>query len=123
MGFPTDGAIKIWDFESGTAITGARGGKYHQRSAIVSPDNSRLAITGGGGPGPVGNKEVDPEFGLYDMQTGAEIAVIGHSRTGRLIGFSPDSKTILVAGSKFEIYNSVDGKRIRSLTVEPVANP
>ena len=120
-GFPFDGAIKIWHCESGTAITGAQGRRFHQHFVIVSPDNSRLAATWGGGP--VGNKEVDPEFGLYDMQTGAEIAVIGRSKTGRLVGFSPDSKTILVEGSKFEIYNSVDGKGIRSLTVEPVANP
>ncbi len=120
-GFPFDGAIKIWDFESGTAITGDRGRKFHQHFVIVSPGNSRLAATWGGGP--VGNKEVDPEFGLYDMQTGAEIAVIGHSRSARLIGFSPDSKTVLVVSSKFEIYNSVDGKVIRSLTVGPVANP
>lgn len=119
--FPTDGKIKIWDSETGTAITGAQGGQYPQHHAIVSPDNSRLAISWGGGS--VNNKEIDPMVGMYDLGTGAEICVIEVKKTGYLIGFSPDSKSLLIVGPSFEIYNSVNGRRIRSLPLESFANP
>ena len=67
--FPTDGAIKIWDSDTGTAITGAQGGQYPRHHAIISPDNSCLAISWGGGS--VDNKEVDPKVGIYELGTGA----------------------------------------------------
>ncbi len=113
--FPIDGAIRIWDIESGTTITGARGGKYPQHFAIISPDNSRLAIAWGGGN--VENREVNPEFGLYDLNMGAEIAVIAGVTSGDLIGFSPDGKTLLMGGSKFVVYNSQNGEVIRTLNL------
>lgn len=119
--FPTHGAIRIWDIESGTMIAGAQGGNYPQNVIIISPDNSRLAIAWGGSY--VENKEVEREFGLYDLNTGAQIAVIGLIKTGTVIGFSPDSKTLLASGSEFAIYNSGNGKKLRTLTLEAVAEP
>lgn len=114
-----DGEMRIWDTGTGAVINGARGGEYPRHDAIISPDNSRLVIAWGGGP--VNNTEIEPTFGFYDLNTGAEISVIGSTKTGVLIGFSPDSKSLAVGGSKLEVYNSADGTRISSVTPEPAA--
>jgi hypothetical protein len=111
--FPADGEIKIWDLGSGKTITGAKIGPYPQRSAIISPDNSRLAVEWGGGN--VEGRDVDPGMGIYDMKTGEEIVRIKLAEWGHLLGFSPDSKTLLVGGSEFVIYNSENGEKIRAL--------
>jgi WD40 repeat protein len=110
-----DGAIKICDIESGITITGAKGGPYPQRIAIISPDNSRLAVVSGGVH--VEKREVEPQFGLYDLNTGAELTEIKLAKQWRLVGFSPDSKTLLVGGPEFVIYDAVKGTRIRTLTL------
>ena len=118
-------AIKILDLQSGKTTTGAKTGPYPKRTAIVSPDNSRLAVEWGGA------NNVEPGLGLYEMKTGEEIAIIQFAKFGGLIGFSPDSKSLLVGGSaydeyisenekrtilpEFVIYNSEDGKKIRTL--------
>ncbi|QDU28922.1 hypothetical protein ETAA8_40280 [Anatilimnocola aggregata] len=44
----TDGATRIWDLATGKTTVGAKAGSYPQRSAIISPDNLRLAIASGG---------------------------------------------------------------------------
>ena len=101
--------IKIWDIETGKLTTGAKNGPYPQKAAIVSPDNRRLAVQWGGA------NDVEPGLGIYDMSTGEEIARIELAKWGHLLGFSPDSKTVLVGGSDFVIYDSANGKAIRSL--------
>jgi WD40 repeat protein len=101
--------IKICDFGSGKMTTGARCGPSPVQDAIVSPDNRRLAVEWGGA------NSIEPGLGLYDMQTGKEIVRIKLPEWGRIIGFAPDSKTFLVGGSEFVIYNSEDGKAVRSL--------
>lgn len=129
--FPTNGAFKIWDMESGKSIAGARAGVYPRNIAFISPDNRRLAIAWGGVN--VENREIDPAFGLYDMNSGAEIATIQLAEHASLIGFSPDSKTLLVGGyaykkyiaenekrtilPEFAIYDAVDGKKVRTLAL------
>jgi len=116
------GAIRIWDLESGKIATGAENTPRPYR-VVISPDNRRLAIK------PISDK---PELGLYDMSTGGEIARIElAAREQTMLGFSPDSETLLVGGSEYDfyysgneketllpefaIYNSEDGKRIRTL--------
>jgi len=107
-------------------ITGAKSGPYPSR-AIISPDNSRLAIEWGGA------NDVEPELGIYDMDTGEVIARIKRAKGGHMLGFSPDGKTLLVGGSEyneynsenekmtlrpeFVIYNSENGKKIRTLNL------
>ncbi len=51
------------------------------------------------------------------MNTGEEIARIKLATWGHMLGFSPDSKTLLVGGSEFVIYNSENGKKIRTLNL------
>ncbi len=34
---------------------------------------------------------------------------------GHIVGFSPDSKTLLVGGSEFVIYDAENGKKVRTL--------
>jgi len=119
--FSIHGPIRIWDTETGAAITGAQGGQYPRYDTIISPDNSRLAILSGGGN--VNHKEVEPQFGLYDLNTGAEVCLFGLTRTGVLIGFSPDSKSLAVGGSKLDVYNSADGTKISGFTSEPTKMP
>lgn len=103
--------IQIWDVESRKTIVGA---KSHPHSltgsrAIVSPNNGRLAIESGFNP------EDHPEVRLYEMSTGKEIARIKLAQWDHIIGFSPDSKTFLIGGREFAIYDSEDGKKIRTL--------
>ncbi len=101
--------LKILDIASGKIVTGAECGPYPLRAAVVSPDNRRLAVQWGGA------NDVAPGLGLYDMGTGKEIARIKLAEWGHIIGFSPDSKTLLVGGSEFEIYDSENGKKVRGL--------
>jgi len=121
-----ENAIKILDIKSAEVITGAKSGPYPSR-AIISPDNSRLAIEWGGA------NDVEPELGIYDMDTGEVIARIKRAKGGHMLGFSPDGKTLLVGGSEyneynsenekmtlrpeFVIYNSENGKKIRTLNL------
>jgi WD40 repeat protein len=101
--------IKIWDIKKGKMTTGAKNGPYPQQAAIISPDNSRLAVEWGGA------NDIEPGLGLYDMNTGQEIARIKLAEWGHLLGFSPESKTFLVGGAEFVIYNSENGKQIRTI--------
>ncbi len=104
--------LKIWDLKTGKIIEGDKNGPYPHRSVIVSPDNRRLAIMSGGAY--VDTGFVPPEMRLYDMDTGKQIVRIEIAEWGMLLGFSPDGKAFLVGGSEFVIYNSEDGKRVRS---------
>ena len=102
------------DIPSGEMTTLAKIGP-HPRKAIISPDNSRLVIEWGGSF--IENRYHELGLGIYDMNTGEEIARIKLAKQGHLIGFSPDGKTLLVGGSEFVIYNSENGKRIRTLNL------
>lgn len=106
---PGDGEIKIWDIESGEIITGAKSGPYPKRAAVISPDNSRLAVEWGG------TNNTEPGLGIYDMSTGVEISRVKLAKWGKILGFSPDGKTLLVGGSEFVIYNSENGEAVRTL--------
>jgi len=119
--------IKFWNLESGKMITGAKSGPYPMKIAIISPNNSYLAISWGG------TNNVDSELGIYDMNTGEEITRIKLAKEGHILGFSQDSKTLLVGGSEYDdynfankkrtilpefvIYNSENGKKIRTLNL------
>ncbi len=103
--------IKFWDLEAGKVTSEAKSHPVTARRAIISPDNGRLAIESGV------NVEDAPEVGLYDMNTGEEIARIKLAKWGHMLGFSPDSKTLLVGGSPFVIYNAENGKEIRTLNL------
>ena len=103
----------ICDMESGKKMTGAKTyPKLSPDRAIVSPDNRRLAIESGHNHN---GEEDDPEVRLYNMNTGEEIATIKLAKWGHMLGFSPDSKTLLVGGSEFAICDSENGKMIRTL--------
>ncbi|MBC7815754.1 MAG: hypothetical protein IAG10_02520, partial [Planctomycetaceae bacterium] len=93
--------IKIWDIETGKLTTGAKNGPYPQKAAIVSPDNRRLVVEWGGA------NDVEPGLGIYELNTGNEIARIDLAKWSHLVGFSPDSATLLVGGSEFLIYDAM----------------
>jgi len=100
--------LKILDLATGKMTTGDSLGPYHFGRAVVSPDNRRLAVEWGG------SNDVEPGVGLYDMGTGKEIARIKLATWGHVIGFAPDSDTLLIGGSEFVIYDAENGKRLRS---------
>jgi WD40 repeat protein len=101
--------IRILDLASGKITTGDKCGPYTFGRAVVSPDDRQFAIEWGGANG------VEPGMGLYEMGTGKEIARNKLAQWGHMIGFSPDSKTLLVGGSEFVIYDAENGKKVRSL--------
>ncbi len=103
--------ITIGDMESGKTTIGAKTHPKGASRAIVSPDNKRLAIDSGGNP------EDEPDVRLYNMSTGQEIARLKLPKWGHMIGFSPDSKTLLIRGAPFVIYSAENGKEIRSLNL------
>ena len=103
------GEIKIWDIESKIATIGVTSHPVTLSVAIISPDNKRLTIEAGA------NVEDHPDLRLYDMNTGKELARIELAQWGHVIGFSPDSKTILVGGKEFVIYDSENGRKISSV--------
>jgi WD40 repeat protein len=101
--------IQVLDIATGKVSIGAESGPYPLHTFIVSPDNSRLAIEWGGA------NNVEPGVGIFNMTTGNEIARIKVAEWGHMIGFAPDSRTLLVGGSEFVIYDTDNGKKIRSL--------
>jgi WD40 repeat protein len=115
-----ESAIKILDIESEKMITGATTGPYPKRTAIISPDNRRLAIAWGGSY--VDQREVEPGLGIYDVSTGEEIARLKLAKLGHVVGFSPDSTTLLIGGAEFVIYNAENGEEIRTLNLLGDAN-
>ena len=120
--------IEIWDVESGKKTIGAKVGPYPKQVAIISPDNGRLAVEWGGA------NQVEPEFGLYDMSTGKEVARIKLAEQTHLLGFAPDSKTLLVGTpdrlkssddqekpaiqAEFSVYDAKDGKQRNSVNLQ-----
>ena len=102
-----DGELKIWHLESQKTTVSVKALPITSTVAIVGPDNQRLALE---------FRYVDhPDLRLYDMKTGKEIERIALLQWGHVIGFSPDSKTILVGGPEFVIYDTENGKEIRRL--------
>lgn len=106
---PYGDVIQVSEIETGKTTAGDKTHPARPQSAIVSPDSGRLAIESGS------NVEDEPEVRLYAMNTGKEIARIKLAKWGHLIGFAPDSKTLLVGGSEFVIYDAENGKKIRTL--------
>lgn len=103
------GEIEVCESETGKVAVGDKTHPITSSNAIVSPDNTYLAVESGI------NEEDKPEVRLYVMNTGKEIARIKLAKWGHMVGFSPDGKTLLIGGSEFVIYDAENGKKIRSL--------
>ena len=103
--------IAVFDTETGKVTVGNKVHPARPNTAVVSPDNSYLAVEAGH------NAEEKPEVLLYAMSTDQQIAHIPLAKWGHPIGFTPDGKTFLVGGSEFVIYESESGKKVRSLTL------
>lgn len=102
--------VQIWDLESGEATNEADPVIYPRQAAVVSPDNRFLAVFLWNGP-----ERDEPALGIYKMKTGEEIAQAKLPEFAGMVGFSPDSKTLLIGGSEFVIYNAETGEKIRTL--------
>ena len=96
------------NLSTGKMATGDTLGPYHFGRAVISPDNRRLAVQWSH------TNIVEQGLGLYDMGTGKEIAQIKMAEWGHMIGFAPDSETLLIGGPEFVIYDAKNGKRLRS---------
>lgn len=99
--------LKVLDLATGKMTTGDALGPYLFGRAVVSPDDRHLLVEWGGA------NDVEPGIGLYDMGTGKEIARVKVPERGHIIGFAPDSKTLLVGGPEFVIYDAENGTRLR----------
>jgi len=80
---------------------------YEERLKLA-PTNVIAIVSGA-------NVEENPEVRLYDMSTGKEIARLKLAQSGHMIGFSPDSKTLLIGGTEFVIYDAENGRKVRTV--------
>ncbi|HLK61465.1 MAG TPA: WD40 repeat domain-containing protein [Chthonomonadaceae bacterium] len=105
-----EGQFRICNLETGAVILGTKGGPYPQH-VVVSPDAKRFVVVWGGVNG------IPQEVGLYDLNTGKEIARIKRVEAGLMLGFAPDSQTFLFGGSTFVVYSAKTGKALRRLNL------
>lgn len=104
-----DEAIQIWDIVSGKVMAEAEKGPYGLQAAVVSPDDRRLAIIWSG------SERDEQALSLYDINSGKELTGAKLPELAGMIGFSPDSKTLLIGGSEFVIFDAGSGEKIRTL--------
>lgn len=113
--FPIGGPLHIWNVATGRFVTGSPVGQYPYTAAIISTDNRWLAVTWGGAN--VENVDIPAKFGLYDATSGQEILVADRPIDSQLIGFSPDSETVLLVGSEATTYRAFDGRRLLTVAL------
>ncbi|HEY1330039.1 MAG TPA: PQQ-binding-like beta-propeller repeat protein [Actinomycetota bacterium] len=110
-----------------TAYTGT-GGSYNSPKALaVSPDGSKVFVTGSGAPGPACTPQPCGLTEAYDASSGAPLWLVSGLRTGLIVGaaiaVSPDGSTVFVTGTGLGAgsddyltfaYNASNGEQIWS---------
>ena len=104
-----EGAVRIWDAETGAKTKGLVGDVIWASSVAYSPDGSRIATGNRGG-------EV---IQIWDAETGAQTAALtGHEGGVNAVAYSPDGRYV-VAGShdgSVRIWNAKTGVETAVLT-------
>jgi WD40 repeat protein len=84
-----DGAVRLWDLETGKLRLTLQGHSSHVKSVAFSPDG-RQALSGG----------MDNTVRLWSLENGKEIRVLAHPTGVHCVAFTPDGKRAL-SGSGF----------------------
>jgi WD40 repeat protein len=83
-----DGTIRIWDADSGTAISILIGSEGITHDARISPDNTRIV-----------SASEDGSVRLWDVATGNELMTMwGHAGSVNSVWWSPDGSRIVSGG-------------------------
>lgn len=106
----SDGAIRIWNAETGAGIARLKGETEGIVSAVFSPDSGKLATL---------NREGTVH--VWDAKRGASLFRVGGDKFGALsTGFSPDGKCLATMGRDNTLYiwhSTTGAQRLRILNV------
>jgi WD40 repeat protein len=104
-----DGLVSFWSLGSDEPIHTVA---IDERplSILLSPDSRVVAIESA-------PRQIYPpvRLRLFATESGAELASLELPAWGRVIGFSSDSETLLIGGSRFVVLASKNGKELRRL--------
>jgi WD40 repeat protein len=114
-----DGAVKVWDVQTGEEILSVNGRSDWVYSVCFSPDGKRLA-----------SASRDKTVKIWDAHTGQEVLSLkGHTSWVRSVSFSPDGRRLASAGGaerapgkmqgtpgEIRVWDAQTGREILSLT-------
>ena len=100
-----DKTVRLWDAESGEAITTLEGHSGYVNSVAFSPDGKRVA-----------SGSWDMTIRLWDAESGEAITTLeGHSQSVSSVAFSPDGKRV-ASGSHDETIRLWDAESGEAIT-------
>jgi WD40 repeat protein len=105
--------VTFWDVAGAKALSKFRAGGYAPGVVVFSPDGALVAVSNN-------NSSID----LVDPKTGlSKLQLLGRSRMGRWIAFSPDGTTLAATGDDGAVqrWKVADGTRL-STTEPPTTN-
>jgi WD40 repeat protein len=104
--------ITLWDVASGKVANrfSCPPDAVYSQSVLISPDSEWILISWGDTTG-ANNRYIPPELGRFNLENGKELT---QTRSGVVLGFSPDGKTFLVGGRTFIVYGTDSGEPLAS---------
>jgi RNA polymerase sigma factor (sigma-70 family) len=110
---PDETHVAVWDMTTASLHTLPFPGKWLQLATAYSPDSTRLAIWQPG-------EQTVVRF--WDLRTGKETHSFKETKAGwpGHLFFTPDGKTLIVAGKRTVGYDAASGEEVFSWRIEPL---
>jgi WD40 repeat protein len=111
-----DGTVRLWEAKTNKAIYVFKWNSQVVNGIAFSPDGKTLATAGSKAFLRSGDQPA--EVKLWDVRSGKELrALVIHARAALGVAFSPDGKTLAVAGGEQEatVWDAATGKKIIEL--------